>query len=104
MMADLHVNDRRFLQLTKAFSMLGEREREREREVLSNTKKKIKMHQVACQIPSMGTANLYEEAKREGREGGRGGKEDLDSINATLPISNLPISFLPTYLKIILLL
>lgn len=67
MMADLHVNDRRFLQLTKAFSMLGERERERE--VLSNTKEKIKMHQVACQIPSMGTANLYEEAKKR-REGG----------------------------------
>jgi hypothetical protein len=66
MMADLHVNDRRFLQLTKAFSMLGERERERERGAFKY-KEKIKMHQVACQIPSMGTANLYEEAKREGR-------------------------------------
>jgi hypothetical protein len=64
MMADLHVNDRRFFQLTKAFSMLGERERG-----AFKYKGKNKMHQVACQIPSMGTANLYEEAKKR-REGG----------------------------------
>ncbi len=83
MMADLHVNDRRFLQLTKAFSMLGG-------EVLSNIK--IFFFASGC-LSDGGTANLYEEAKREG-----GGKEDLDSIKATCQSPTyLSLSYLPFF-------
>jgi hypothetical protein len=87
------VNDPRFLQLTKAFSMLGG-------EVLSNTKKEkiasgllVRFHPWVLPICM----------KKQKEKRGGGGKEDLDSIKATyLPISNLPISFVATLLFLLL--